>query len=395
MKIFLLYRLSLVLMFFGSMSQATDQLNCTLKLRRWNYFDTQMTCFVQPPTEIHDAEQLSKPDTIVKGFIVEAKHQMKFLPENVGETFPELIVFRAEGSFKLVGKRNFVKMPNLKLLVLQNSEIVSIPNNTFDDLRKLKYLRLTSNRLVDVSEDLFGPLTNLKRLEIHDNKIQSLSEKTFTPLTKLEVLNLSKNIIKELHARLLIDLISLRIFDVSNNQLESLHVHFFANNAKLERIFLNDNNIQVLNMKIFASINSLNYVGLKGNPNINSSFPTYSKDLDCEGCMRNYLLTHSRPQKATKVNILSSESLFLITLGLICVLYSLMVLFVYVVKRYEDTDRIFSMNEDLCEWTWLWSSFRPLKLWINFALCHSNFFIVLNRSQPILQPFNEQSFHRR
>lgn len=69
--------------------------------------------------------------------------KIRFLPEEVGEQFPNLLAYYAFScSLTEVSKINFQSLFNLKVLVLNSNKIENIAVNTFEDLKSLVVLNL-------------------------------------------------------------------------------------------------------------------------------------------------------------------------------------------------------------------------------------------------------------
>ncbi|KAA0192782.1 hypothetical protein HAZT_HAZT002383 [Hyalella azteca] len=90
-------------------------------------------------------------------------------------------------SHALIGRKN------LRVLYLNNSNIIDIQNRTFNGLRNLKVLRLDHNYLEKLHGYEFVLLHNLLELYINDNLISHVANTTFTSLRSLEVLRLEGN----------------------------------------------------------------------------------------------------------------------------------------------------------------------------------------------------------
>ena len=90
-------------------------------------------------------------------------------------------------SHALIGRKN------LRVLYLNNSNIIDIQNRTFNGLQNLQVLRLDHNYLQYLRGFEFVLLHNLLELYLNDNKIVHISNTTFTSLRTLEVLRLENN----------------------------------------------------------------------------------------------------------------------------------------------------------------------------------------------------------
>lgn len=69
--------------------------------------------------------------------------QIFYLPENVGEKFPNLLQYEAKDcSITMVSKKNFKGLTKLTKLNLWGNQIEKITNNVFEDLTELEVLSL-------------------------------------------------------------------------------------------------------------------------------------------------------------------------------------------------------------------------------------------------------------
>jgi Leucine-rich repeat (LRR) protein len=82
-------------------------------------------------------------DNFIKAFDCSDNKNIQFLPENVGDRFPNLLYHNASNcNITNVSKKNFQGLFKLKVLDLSHNRIEKIPSNTFDDLDELEQLLL-------------------------------------------------------------------------------------------------------------------------------------------------------------------------------------------------------------------------------------------------------------
>jgi Leucine rich repeat len=113
----------------------------------WSYdfIGTAKTCFMQGTTVINEIGSTfsTTPDASMVGLNFEGNKNIEYLPENIAETFPNLLGYDAwKCSIKIIFKAMFKNMNKLKVLSLQNNQIERISSDTFEDLVSLKYLWL-------------------------------------------------------------------------------------------------------------------------------------------------------------------------------------------------------------------------------------------------------------
>lgn len=111
----------------------------------------------------------------------------------------------------------FIGRKNLKTLFVNNSNVESIQNSTFNSLNSLQVLHLEDNKLRQLKGYEFEHLDKLKELYLQQNLIESVDNQTFEPLTSLEVLRLD------------------------GNKLATFPVWQFSSNKKLVQIMLGNN----------------------------------------------------------------------------------------------------------------------------------------------------------
>ena len=227
--------------------------------------------------EIPDTDE----DSEVKAFIMKDNKAVKFLPENLGKKFKNLVELSAQNSSLItLSRKNFEGLENLKSLNLGNNNIKFIEPDTFDDLKNLEELDISSNQMEYIDENLFMKLKNLKALRLGGNKLHFV------------------------HGKLFRNNRNLRNVSISSNQLSAIDDNLFKTNSKLQNIWIHNNKIKSLNPKVFGSAKMLDYVDLRDNKCIDAvyvkaDFEGMKKDLQ-EKCGSTYTLNHGKKVKVTK-----------------------------------------------------------------------------------------------
>ena len=151
---------------------------------------TVKTCFVDNTTSI-EAQGAKMSDHVEEdsGIDFFDNSNIKFLPENVAEKFPNLIGYLVHRcSVQEISKKNFKNLSKLKYLWLGYNQIVKIPRNTFEDLVKLEQIYLgkvtkwvlicnfiliflfsVNNKLKQLNGNAFESLKNLKQIWFKSN----------------------------------------------------------------------------------------------------------------------------------------------------------------------------------------------------------------------------------
>ena len=205
-------------------------LSCTVVSNSWKHLikDTKkdlLTCRVYD--QKIDGEGFSiigDPNQIIQGIYI-PQNQIKFLPENIVESFPALIGYLINNcSIKTVKGKHFKGLNKLETLFLERNEIETIDGDSFKDLTKLDFLNLAHNKIEFLDEKIFDNLRNIRQIELNNNKISIIP------------------------------------------------VNLFKNNLKLVEITLNDNKIQTISSTLFDHLNNLEYIDLESNVCVNDSY---------------------------------------------------------------------------------------------------------------------------
>lgn len=103
------------------------------------------TCFMYYSTAIDSPGiVISTRDSDVGGLDFAVNKKVRFLPERVAESFPNLVGYTAWScSLTEIYKTNFKNLINLRKLDLGENQIEKISSNTFEDLRSLEKLDLS------------------------------------------------------------------------------------------------------------------------------------------------------------------------------------------------------------------------------------------------------------
>jgi hypothetical protein len=101
-------------------------------------------CVMNDKTSIDsDGYEISAKDETIQGLRMASNKKIEFLPENLVETFPNLIGYNARDcSIKQILRKKFRGLINLHGLFLSFNQIETIPSDAFKDLTALKYLEL-------------------------------------------------------------------------------------------------------------------------------------------------------------------------------------------------------------------------------------------------------------
>ena len=241
-------------------------LMCTIKSDTLNYLlggeVDWPTCYIHDQ-EIDDEgfSIAGNSNSSIKGFTILNNKLVKFLPENIVESFPELFKYVVWNcSIKTVNGKHFKGLNKLQYLGLHNNEIESIDGDSFKDLTKLLALNLSQNKIKMIDTKWFQSFITLRVCNYGDNQIEFLDEKVFDNLKNIEEIGLR------------------------NNKLSMVPENLFKNNLKLEKIYLDENKIQKIGSTMFDHLKNLTWVDLDNNVCTNyfygkSQFDRMKKDL--------------------------------------------------------------------------------------------------------------------
>ncbi|KAK7071419.1 Leucine rich repeat, partial [Halocaridina rubra] len=116
-------------------------------------------------------------------------HMPSGVPMDVTEAFMDGNTMGALTSHALIGRKN------LRVLHLNNSDISSIQNRTFNGLKNLQVLRLDHNQIEVLHGFEFVDLHGLRELYLNNNHLKHLSNVSFSPLRALELLRIDNNLL--------------------------------------------------------------------------------------------------------------------------------------------------------------------------------------------------------
>lgn len=217
---------------------------------------------------------------------------VKYLPKNILEFFPDVVVVQVKKCSVVSIKGNHFKgLSKLRLLNLALNKIENVTSDAFVDLVSLDYLDISFNRIHFLNEHTFDTLTVLRDLELDDNEFQFLHPKIFSSLVNLENIDLDNNKISSLDENIFENLTSLTNITMNGNNWETFPKNLFKNNLKLTQILLFDNKIKFIDGSTFDHLSNLDVVNFQNNLCLNKvynagSFVAMKKDLK-ENCAEN------------------------------------------------------------------------------------------------------------
>eukprot|EP00055_Hartaetosiga_balthica_P018048 m.127315 g.127315 ORF g.127315 m.127315 type:complete len:1307 (+) comp9443_c8_seq4:42-3962(+) len=159
----------------------------------------------------------------------------------------------------------FSSMGSLRDLMLQNNMIQALPCTLFKGLTSLVALYLHNNFIQLLPTGVFDGLLNLRELSLYDNMIQGISNNVFHGLTQLVELYLDANEIKTLPQGVFEGLQSLTDLWLGQNMISHVPTSVFLGLKNLSTLHLDDNEIRTLPQNVFAGLMNLNRLYLHAN----------------------------------------------------------------------------------------------------------------------------------
>ncbi|OWR47539.1 18 wheeler precursor [Danaus plexippus plexippus] len=163
---------------------------------------------------------------------------------------------------------SFNGLSEMQSLDLAQNNIKFISSGIFCSLENLNTLNVTRNRIRTVGQIGFGQGcgSGLHTLDLSHNEIKTLSEESeLVKLRSLQYIYLQYNNISDISSEAFKGLGSLRVLNISHNRLHTLPEGLFAYARELREIYLNDNSIFELARGIFHRLEQLIVLDLSSN----------------------------------------------------------------------------------------------------------------------------------
>ena len=186
----------------------------------------------------------------------------------------------------------FRKLHNLEKLNVANNLIKKLDNITFTYLVHLSDLHLENNQISLIERNSFKKLIKLKFLYLFNNKIKKITNDMFSGLLELSQLYLNNNKLTEIENRSFSDLVNMNLLNINRNIISKLDLNIFKNNTNLKEIFASHNKITLLigNISFISSLNdiylddnciySINVIGLRDYLSKNESIYLINNHVD-------------------------------------------------------------------------------------------------------------------
>ncbi|KAG5684223.1 hypothetical protein PVAND_013461 [Polypedilum vanderplanki] len=214
--------------------------------------DTPEICEIDSTQIIDSINYVIKPspqNEYIQEFVIKNNPHVKFLPQNLGLSFP-----------------------NLKKIHIQNSPLSTINQKVFENMPNLRSINFVGTNIKSFESDTFNDLPQLEELDLSENPIEIIEEGAFDKLRELKKLNLGKNELHFIHPKIFKFLKNLQSLSLSGNKLTVLDPTIFKNNPELEIIELEGNPIRHLSPKMFDRLKKLNKINFTGTHCIDGTF---------------------------------------------------------------------------------------------------------------------------
>lgn len=181
-------------------------------------------------------------------------------------------LLKNQQSLRLAKLQYIMDMPPLNLpsqldsLDFRDSNVFSVPPKTYLKLSNLRQLVLSNASLSTLEEMSFYGLSSLSFLDLSKNKLSSLPNGLFLScIHSLEVLDLSHNIISNVAKSYFSSVSSLQVLDLGFNMIETIDNNAFENLNMLTNLKLTENSITLLPETLFKNVFSLKTINLNQN----------------------------------------------------------------------------------------------------------------------------------
>lgn len=136
--------LTIVLKLLTSFDVDAMLISCESKeIKLQYYLGLVETCFMERETKINSDDTTLSPDATIIALTFKKNKNISFLPIEVANSFPDLKYYSASFcSIKSVMKKHFKDLSKLKILRLDQNEIVKIKSDAFEDLVSLRWVYL-------------------------------------------------------------------------------------------------------------------------------------------------------------------------------------------------------------------------------------------------------------
>lgn len=240
----------------------------------------------------------------LKMFIIEDT-ELQVLPEKLFKNCQKLSELTLKAQLTVLFADTFSGLENsLENLDLSGNQIMTVTDSYFKGLIRLTSLNLGENEINGFDNAAFNDLTSLVEINLMSNSLTEsmIPGKLFSNLKNLKTLDLRINLIKELNAEWFRNLSGLHALDLSRNVIDELPVKVFGALENLKFLYLDDNNLKTLQPEPFERHAGLLVLTVDNNKiqSINSkffdSFPNIEYfHAENNVCINGFLIAYEEP----------------------------------------------------------------------------------------------------
>lgn len=166
-------------------------------------------------------------------------------------------LYLSNNHIKDVVKSDFQRLPKLKHVYLDHNLITDIDEHAFEENTKLSKLILNGNKLTLPKGTEFLIVPSLGWIELENCSITDLPINMFKYMSNLVSIRLSNNNIEQLHSELFSHLRRLKQLHLEGNQIKQIDHDIFKTNHKLHSLYLRSNPFDNFNGTHFLHASSL------------------------------------------------------------------------------------------------------------------------------------------
>lgn len=163
----------------------------------------------------------------------------------------------------LLEDTEFLIVPSLSWIELENCSISHLPVNVFKNMSKLVVIKLGYNKIEQLDRELFSHLKKLRYLHLEENQIQQIDADIFKPNHRLQWLYFRSNPLNHFNGSHFLHAPSLLSLDISFCNITKIPNKFFSNLHDLLSLKLNNNRLDSFNMT--AIPRNLEVLDISGN----------------------------------------------------------------------------------------------------------------------------------
>ncbi|XP_056152702.1 reticulon-4 receptor-like 2 [Lampris incognitus] len=174
-----------------------------------------------------------------------------------------------------VRSNSFIGLWSLRILLLSNSSIRMLQQQSLSSLQFLERLDLSFNQLQWLPRDFSQSLSALQELRLDHNLLQHLSSPSLDHFENLRKLDVSYNHIRAMEGKVFNSLSHMNRLNLEGNRLNVLKDDLLTRQQNLEVLLLGHNNLSLIETEALAPLWSLTLLGLQGNQLVHLKFKTF------------------------------------------------------------------------------------------------------------------------